>query len=85
MSPVGDYTWLKFNTNTISQKANTMPEGKILLSQWLEMKNLHPLNQENPDLKQLPIIDCDKDQEYTKTTATQIINKHYKKQTLNIS
>jgi hypothetical protein len=49
------------------------------------MKNLHPLSQENLDLKQLPTVDCDKNQEYTKTTATQIINKHYKEQALSPS
>jgi hypothetical protein len=65
-----------------------MPEGEIIArrpSQWLEMKNLHPLSQENPDLKQLLTVDYDKDQEYTKTTATQIINKQYKEQTLSFS
>jgi hypothetical protein len=42
------------------------------------MKNLHPLNQENLELKQLSTVDCDKNKKYTKTKATQIINKHYK-------
>jgi hypothetical protein len=31
MSPRGDYTWPKANTNTEAQKANTMPEGEISL------------------------------------------------------
>jgi hypothetical protein len=31
MSPRGDYTWPKANTNTESHKANTMPEGEISL------------------------------------------------------
>jgi hypothetical protein len=40
-----------------------------------------PTKSGSPNLKQLPRVDCEQDQEYTKTTAIQIINKHYKEQT----